>query len=69
MDKPVMNLDELEYSEFGKGDKFLAERAPVADHVGAQKLGYAVIRLKPGKRAWPFHSHSEIEEMFYGDDA
>jgi len=63
--KPIINLDELEYSAFGKGDKFQAERAPVGAHIGAKQLGYAVIRLKPGKRAWPYHSHHAIEEMFY----
>lgn len=65
MTKPVINLDELEYSSFGKGEKFQAERAPISPHIGAQKLGYAVIRLAPGKRAWPYHSHGVIEEMFY----
>jgi uncharacterized cupin superfamily protein len=65
MSKLVMNLDELEYGEFGKGEKFGAERAPVSDKIGAEKLGYSVVRLKPGKRAWPYHSHYVIEEMFY----
>ncbi len=65
MSKPIMNLDQLEYSEFGKGEKFLAERAPVSDKIGAEKLGYAVVRLKPGKRAWPYHTHCVIEELFY----
>lgn len=65
MQKPVINLDELEYSTFGKGEKFLADRAPVSPHIGGKKLGYAVIRLQPGKRAWPYHAHHAIEEMFY----
>jgi uncharacterized cupin superfamily protein len=63
--KPVINLDQLEYSEFGKGEKFGAERAPVAERIGARKLGYSVVRLKPGKRAWPYHSHHSNEEFFY----
>jgi uncharacterized cupin superfamily protein len=65
MSKLVMNLDELEYNEFGKGEKFNAERAPVSDKIGAEKLGYAVVRLKPGKKAWPYHSHYVNEEFFY----
>ena len=65
MQKPVINLDELEYSTFGKGEKFLADRAPVSPRIGGKKLGYAVIRLQPGKRAWPYHAHHAIEEMFY----
>lgn len=65
MNKPIVNLDELEYTAFGKGEKFGAERAPVSDRIGARKLGYGVIRLKPGKRAWPYHAHYVTEEMFY----
>lgn len=65
MTKLVINLDELEYTEFGKGEKFNAERAPISDKIGAGKLGYAVVKLKPGKRAWPYHSHYVNEEFFY----
>jgi uncharacterized cupin superfamily protein len=65
MPKPIINLEELEFTEFGKGEKFRAERAPVSSAIGAKKLGYAVVRLTPGKRAWPYHSHYVVEEMFY----
>lgn len=65
MTKPVINIDELEYTRFGKGEKFLADRGPVSARIGAEKLGYAVVRLEPGKRAWPYHAHYVIEEMFY----
>lgn len=64
MSKPIINLDELEYNEFGKGKEFAAQRAPVSTQIGAGKLGYAVVKLAPGKRAWPFHSHHVAEEMF-----
>lgn len=65
MPGPIINIDALEYSKFGKGEKFEAERAAVSPKIGASKLGYAVIRLQPGKRAWPYHAHHVIEEMFY----
>lgn len=65
MNKPVINLDELEFKEFGKGEKFGAARAAVSARIGAEKLGYAVVRLAPGKRAWPYHSHHVNEEMFF----
>ncbi len=65
MSKPIINLDELKYDSFGKGDKFSAQRAPVSTQIGAGKLGYAVVKLAPGKRAWPYHSHRIAEEMFY----
>ena len=65
MAKPIINIEDLEFVEFGKGDRFHAARADVSGHVGAERLGYAVIRLKPGKRAWPYHSHYVIEEFFH----
>lgn len=65
MSKPIINVDELEFESFGKGKKFQADRASVSPQIGAQKLGYGVVRLQPGKRAWPYHSHHIIEEMFY----
>lgn len=65
MDRPVINIDELEFSEFGKGDRFKAKRAEISSKIGAQKLGYAVVRLQPGKRAWPYHSHHVNEEFFF----
>ena len=65
MPRPVINIDELEFARFGKGKKFQADRGPVSARIGAKKLGYAVIRLQPGKRAWPYHAHYVIEEMFY----
>lgn len=65
MPKPFINIDELEYKSFGKGEKFQADRARVSPRIGAKMLGYAVIRLRPGKRAWPYHAHHAIEEMFY----
>jgi uncharacterized cupin superfamily protein len=61
----IINLENLEFEEFGKGEKFNAARAPVSTRIGAEKLGYAVVRLKSGKRAWPYHSHYVIEEFFY----
>jgi uncharacterized cupin superfamily protein len=65
MSKPIVNIDDLEFKSFGKGDKFHAERGQVSPLIGAKQLGYAVVRLQPGKRAWPYHAHHAIEEMFY----
>lgn len=65
MSSPIINLEQLEYGEFGQGEKFGARRAPVSDRIGARKLGYSVVKLAPGKRAWPYHSHHVAEEMFY----
>ena len=63
--KPVVNLDELEYREFGHGEGFQAKHASVASRIGATKLGYGVVSLEPGKKAWPYHAHFNNEEMFF----
>ena len=65
MDKPIINIEDLDFIEFGKGDRFHAARAEVGRRIGAEKLGYAVVTLQPGKRAWPYHSHYVLEEFFF----
>jgi uncharacterized cupin superfamily protein len=37
----------------------------VSADLGAQKLGYNVTAVPPGKRAFPFHAHRVNEEMFF----
>ena len=64
-DKPVLSIDDLEYQSFGHGERFEARRAAVSEHIGGQKLGYGVVVLGPGKRAWPYHSHYVNEELFF----
>jgi uncharacterized cupin superfamily protein len=72
--RPIINLDELAYDNFGHGmkypgamkagEKFQARLGAIGPKIGAQKLGYNVTVLPPGKRAFPFHSHRVNEEMF-----
>ena len=63
--KPVINLDQLEFQVFQNGERFESNRASASQHIGGSKLGYTVVVLKPGKRAWPYHSHFINEEMFF----
>lgn len=37
----------------------------IAPTLGAQKLGYNLTAVPPGRRAFPFHSHRVNEEMFF----
>jgi len=62
--KPIVNMDDLEYADFGDGGKFQARLARVSPLIGARDLGYNVTRVPPGKRAFPLHFHHGIEEMF-----
>jgi uncharacterized cupin superfamily protein len=63
--KNIVNLEQLEYRPLGNGGKFDAKIASVGNRIGAQKLGYNVTVLAPGKRAFPFHVHRVNEEMFF----
>jgi uncharacterized cupin superfamily protein len=73
MPKPILNLDEVEFSprppDFApKGalaDRFEARIGRVAKLIGARKLGYNITAIPPGKSAYPFHSHRTNEEMFF----
>jgi uncharacterized cupin superfamily protein len=65
MKKPIVNLAELEYTSIGNGDRYEARLAAVGPRVGAQKLGYNVTVLAPGKRAFPRHNHRVNEEMVF----
>lgn len=66
MKKPFVNIDELDYSmQQQHGDKFEAQFAPIATLIGAQKLGYRMTVVPPGKRAYPYHAHLVNEEMFF----
>jgi uncharacterized cupin superfamily protein len=61
----IINLSQLEYRTVGNGGKFDARIGFIGARVGAQKLGYNVTVLAPGKRAFPFHNHRVNEEMFF----
>ncbi len=62
---PVLNLGQLEWEEVSHGDRFSFRMAPIASRVGAQKLGYRLVEIDPGKRSWPYHFHHANEEMFF----
>jgi uncharacterized cupin superfamily protein len=72
MKKQIINISELEFKPFPmpmpenlKAKFEGATAALVAPLIGAQKLGYSVRIVPPGKRAVPFHSHRVNEEMFF----
>jgi len=64
--KPVLNIDDAELMDFAspKG-KFEAKLGRLGPALGAEKLGCMLTVVEPGKRAFPFHVHHAIEEMFY----
>lgn len=65
MNPPILNIAELEYRQWGNGKSFEARLGAIGAKLGAQKLGYNLTVVPPGKRAFPLHSHRANEEMFF----
>jgi uncharacterized cupin superfamily protein len=71
--KRIMNIDEVELQPrpaalAATGDaagRFDARLGQIGPALGAQKLGYNLTAVPPGKRAFPFHCHLANEEMFF----
>lgn len=69
--KPFVSLNDLtlQASSVFEERPELAERfgrsqAPIGTLIGAQKLGYNITVVPPGKSACPAHNHHVNEEMF-----
>ena len=58
-----INLDEIAWMPLEAPDDFDYEFKNVDPLIGARHLGYQVIRLKPGKTAFPLHFHHHEEEL------
>jgi uncharacterized cupin superfamily protein len=71
MKKPIINLDQLEPRLITQPpnespEKYRgAQMSEIAEHIGAQRLGYSLTTVPPGKTAFPFHNHYGNEEMFF----
>jgi uncharacterized cupin superfamily protein len=64
MNKPVINLDELEMQSHEESP-FKASYGIISDRIGAKKLGYSLSVVPPGKKVCPYHNHHINEEMFF----
>jgi len=65
MAKPIINLEDLDFQDWGHGERFAARLGAIGPRIGARNLGYNLTILAPGKCAFPFHSHRVNEEMFF----
>ena len=61
----ILNLQEVDWQSWSPKEGFSAELGDLARPLGAEKLGYRVVRLSPGETAWPAHAHLVNEEMFF----
>lgn len=73
MPPPILNLADVElmprpaaFAATGPAaERYDARMGQIASRLGAQKLGYNLTAVPPGKRAFPFHNHRVNEEMFF----
>ena len=64
MPKPIVNLEEVEFTDIEENGYYTSKRAQFSAGIGARKLGYNLTELPAGKAQCPFHSHRVEEEMF-----
>jgi uncharacterized cupin superfamily protein len=62
---PVMNIADVPLADRGNGKSFVLKWGRVGPLLGLEGLGCAVHVVPPGKRAFPFHRHHVLDEMFY----
>ena len=73
MTHPIVNIADIEPGAMPASFKpkgpaaaqFEVRMGEIATRIGAQKLGYNLTAVPPGKRAFPLHNHRVNEEMFF----
>lgn len=73
MTKPILNIADVAlqprpaaFAATGSAaQRYDARMGRIAPLIGAQRLGYNLTAVPPGKRAFPFHNHRVNEEMFF----
>jgi uncharacterized cupin superfamily protein len=73
MSKYIIHIDDVVIEERApmfqpKGvaaERFASRSGLIGARIGAQKLGYNITAVPPGKRAFPLHNHHGNEEMFF----
>ena len=65
MTKPIINVADAKFMEMkGADGAFEARVSAVGHSIGSTGLGCMVTIVPPGKKAFPFHVHHVIHELF-----
>jgi uncharacterized cupin superfamily protein len=64
-DTRIVNIEDLRLTDHGNGGAFMARIARAGPIIGSTNLGCTLTVLPPGKRAYPFHRHHVIDELFF----
>ena len=61
---PLINVADAPLQEQAHGERFQAKLGKIGPALGLTELGCTLHVVPPGKRAYPFHAHHVIEELF-----
>ena len=61
---PITHLADPLTQSGGNGAAFEYRSRRLGESIGLRKLGCSVYVVPPGKRAFPYHAHSLLEELF-----
>jgi uncharacterized cupin superfamily protein len=61
---PVMNIADVPLREDGNGAAFKARVGSFGKKIGSTGLGCMLHVVEPGHKAFPFHAHHQIHELF-----
>ena len=64
-EKPIINIADVPLMDRGNGKSFAVKWGRVGPALGLNALGCAVHVVPPGKKAFPFHRHHVMDELFY----
>jgi uncharacterized cupin superfamily protein len=61
---PVINLADIALRDTGNGKGFAAKVGSFARQIGSTGMGVMLHVVEPGKKAFPYHVHHQIHELF-----
>jgi hypothetical protein len=64
-ERTVINIDAVPLLDRGNGKQFAVKWGRVGSLLGLTGLGCAVHVVPPGKKAFPFHRHHVMDELFF----
>ncbi len=62
--RPVINIADVALRENAHGDRFSARIGSFGRMIGSTGIGCMLHVVPPGKRAFPYHNHHGIHELF-----
>lgn len=62
--KPVLNIAEVPLRDGGNGKAFKAKVGSFGKQIGSNGIGVMLHVVEPGEKAFPFHVHHQIHELF-----